>query len=201
MRTETIEIFTFNELSGAAKERARYWYRSSYEFEPDYIIDDVEAVAKILGIEFDVKSRNRPEPKIWWSGFYSQGDGACFEGRYSYAHGSCKAIREYAPNDKTLHSIADALRVAQRPYFYGLSAVCEHSGRYYHSGCMQVRVDGCDMSERNVDADEIVGALRSFADWIYSQLEAAYTAETDDEGVDENILANGYEFDVYGNAT
>ena len=64
----------------------------------------------------------RQKPCIWFSGFWSQGDGACFEGRYAYAPRASLRIRDYAPRDTELHRIADALQALQRLNFYQLTA-------------------------------------------------------------------------------
>lgn len=203
MRTETItkEIFTFDELPGDAKEKARDWWRDGaldYEWY-DAVYDDAERVAEILGIEF-YRKRGK-NPTIWFSGFSSQGDGACFEGSYSYSKGAAKRIREYAPKDKTLHSIADELQRVQKRYFYQLNAACHHAGYYYHARCMAVSVEHNDGWWRNVEHNDdcaIVDALREFADWIYSQLESEYNYLMSDDCVDEQIRANECEFDATG---
>lgn len=206
-RTEEITLYSFNELEDSAKETARQQCRENIDhYYSESVYEDAEKVAAILGIEFDSKKiplmngTYRSAPKIWFSGFYSQGDGACFEGSYSYAKGSTKRIREYAPNDNDLHSIADNLANVQRRNFYQLRATCEHSGRYYHSGCMSVAVEHCEDQWRDIgDAeDEITDELRSFADWIYSQLEKEYEYLTSDEQVEDSIIANEYEFHENG---
>lgn len=210
-RTETIErtLFTFDELSEEAKERARDWWRSSEDQDwtgAEYVIENAERVAAILGIEFaqrHVKLMNgntRPESIIYWSGFSSQGDGACFEGSYTYAKGCTRKIREYAPQDKRLHDIADTLQDAQKRHFYSLVAGMQHSGHYCHSGRMGVSVEDSRDSWRDIgDAEEtITQAMRDFADWIYRQLESAYDYNMSDENVDESIRCNQYEFDESG---
>lgn len=202
MRIETVErqLYQFTELDTRAKERAREWWREleNQEFQVDY--DDFENVAAILGIEFAQRpiktlgGQTRYEPAIYWSGFSSQGDGACFEGRYAYAAQCRKKIREYAPQDATLHKITDELFEVQRKNFYKVSARCTHSGRYYHSGCMFVAAfrDGDD-APSDV-ADSLTTTLRAFADWVYRQLEQEYVYRMSDEQIDDAIQANEYEF-------
>lgn len=211
MRTVITEktVYSFAELNDSAKEKARDWWRECEAQDwhgADSVIEDAERVAENLGIEFatrQVKLMNgttRPESRVYWSGFHSQGDGACFEGRYSYAKGCTKKIREYAPQDARLHSIADNLQAAQKKHSYKLQASMSHRGHYYHSGCMAVDVEHADDSYRDIgDAeDSIRGAMRAFADWIYRQLESEYEYTMVDETVDENIECNGYEFDENG---
>jgi hypothetical protein len=194
MRTITTEktVFTFEELSDTAKEKAREWYRncdSGDNFFAESVIEDALQCAAILGIDIDKRG-------IQWSGFWSQGDGACFTGGYKYARGSAKKIREHAPNDGTLARIADELQAAQARHFYRLYAAVHTSGRYSHSGTMRVDVADSNDEYRDIGAAEhdIADALRNFADWIYQQLESAYEWTNADEQVDENILANEYEF-------
>ncbi|WP_269581937.1 antitoxin of toxin-antitoxin stability system [Roseibium sp. Sym1] len=203
MRAETINVYQFDELSDAAKERARDWWRECENQDwhgSDYVFEDADRIAEILGIRFlqhDVKLNNgktRTELSIFYSGFYSQGDGASFNGNYAYRRGSCREIRKYAPHAEGLHSIADRLQDIQRRNFYRLTAECRHSGNYYHSGCMSVCVDNGNVILSDATEKELTAALRSFADWIFHQLQDAYESDMSNESVDENIRANGYEF-------
>lgn len=203
-------VFTFDELSDSAKEKARQWYRECSAHDPDFaefVFEDAANVAELMGLDIRqrrVKLMNgdyRHEPSIYYSGFSSQGDGACFEGSYRYKAGALKAVKAYAPLDTRLHGIARDLQLAQKPVFYTGTASTSHSGHYYHSGCMQVSADvdsrfsgklACEFEEA------VKEALRDFADWIYSQLENEYNYQNSDEQVDESILGNEYEFDEYG---
>jgi hypothetical protein len=199
MRTVETVVYQYDELSPEAQEKAREWFLRGFEFEADFVLEDAARGAALLGIEFDTHTvelyggGTRQKPNIYWSGFSSQGDGACFEGRYAYAPGSVKAIKAYAPLDKELHSIAQQLQDVQKRHFYSLTAQCKHSGHYYHSGCMDVLVD--DSQEIYV---VLTAALRAFADWVYNQLRAEYDYQTGDEAVKEAIRANDYEFTVDG---
>ena len=141
----------------------------------------------------------RPEPTIYYSGFSSQGDGACFEGRYEYKRGALKAVKDYAGQDEKLHRIVEALQEIQKKNFYQLTARTKHSGHYYHSGCMSVDVERSDGKEMTADAEEMVEeCLRDFADWIYKQLENEYDYRTGEEACREAIEANDYEFTEKG---
>jgi hypothetical protein len=206
VKSET--VFFFDELTDTAKERARDWYRQAGaddSYWSESVIEDAAQIADILGI--DLRQRTvklmgggtRQEPTVYWSGFSSQGDGACYEGSYRYAKGAALKISQHAPEDKDLHGIADALQEAQRGAFYRLTATAKHSGHYYHSGCMEIdteRTDGAEVAEEQHSM--VTQCLRDFADWIYRQLERAYEYVNSDEQVDESIRANGYEFDDNG---
>ena len=209
MRVVETNVFQYDELDDRAKERAREWYsRRVFEDSCDweFVYEDAAEVADILGI--DLRQRrvqlmgggHRYEPSIYFSGFWSQGDGACFEGTYRYAKGATKKIRGYAPQDKELHRIADELQAVQRKHFYHLTASMNHSGHYYHSGCMSVEVEHNEDRYRDIsDAeDDIRQLMRDFADWIYECLSDEYDYQTSDSAVEETIRANEYEFDEDG---
>lgn len=195
-------VFKFAELSDRAKETARDWWRQCEDTDNDVSCDyeDAATCGALLGIDIRTKpvklmsGKTRYDPAIYYSGFSSQGDGACFEGSYAYAKGCAKAIRKHAPQDTVLHGIADTLQAIQRHHRYSLQARMRHSGHYYHSGCMSVDIDTDD-----VEAEEgIAQCMRDFADWIYSQLKLDYEWRMADEQVDDNIEGNEYEFDEDG---
>lgn len=198
-------VFKFSELSERAKEKARDWFREGnldYDWWED-IYEKAAHIAELLGIDLRTRpfklmnGKTRWDPCIFFRGFSSQGDGACWEGTYSYKKGSVAAIKQYAPEDKELYEIADELYRIQRRYFYKVSASVKHSGHYYHSYCMDIDVSVDSEQEFNY-ADEVTQLLRDFADWIYKQLNDEYDYRMSDEAVDEDIEANDYEFEEDG---
>ena len=209
MRTETTTrtLYKFSELSPEAQQHAleeQSRFESEF-FDSECIIDDAATIADLFGLDLDTRyiplmnGSTIPEPTIYYSGFSSQGDGACFEGSYSYKPGSLKAVIDYAGQDQELHRIVKALQEIQRKNFYRLTARTTHSGHYYHSGCMSVDVERSDGKEMTDDAEETVKeCLRDFADWIYKQLENEYAYRTGEEACREAIEANDYEFTEKG---
>lgn len=205
---ETI-VYRFDELSDSAKENARAWYRK-VGFDHDwfeFVYQDFERVGEILGLRLKTRvirlygGGARQEPCIWFRGFWSQGDGACFETFYSYRKNAPRRIREYAPQDAELHRIADVLRAIQRRNFYQLSAETSHRGRYYHEYSMAVSVerDSPTYQDMTADVEDCVSeALRDLARWLYRQLEREYEHLTSDAAVDEAVIANEYTFTETG---
>jgi hypothetical protein len=122
MRIIETKVYLYNELSDAAKQKARDWYTNGLEFIPDGVIGDAKQMAVILGVT---------DCKVFYSGFWSQGDGACINGDYSYSRGALKRIKEYAPLDAVLHGVAKRLQDAQRKAFYKLECKIKHSGNEY----------------------------------------------------------------------
>lgn len=218
------EVFQFDELADKAKEKARDWFRegSMHDDWYDATFEDAVQCAAEMGIAIGTKTqryhvmgrdgkpgRNGTQEvtEIYFSGFSSQGDGASFAGVYTYKADAVEAIKAHAPLDTKLHEIAERLVAAQ-----ALGPVCEsvtvtQRGNYSHSGSMDFEFNDEDesvaLSEIAPDTireseKEIISALRSFADWIYRQLEKEYEWQNADEQVDDNIRANEYTFTVNG---
>ena len=202
-------VYRLDELSTEAKEKARAWYRESTPDDDwsEFVARDFEAICAILGVRLKTRSLRlygggtRQKPCIWFRGFWSQGDGACFEGAYSYVKDTARHIRDHAPQDAELHRIAGALQSIQRRNFYQLQAEIRHRGYYYHEHCMAISVERDSQTYRHMTADAedgIVEALRDLARWLYSQLEREYEHQTSDIVIDEMMLANDYSFTAAG---
>ena len=198
-------VYRLDELSDEAKDKARAWYREGgFDYDwYDAVYEDFQQIAEILGVRFKTRTvrlmggGSRQKPRIFFSGFWSQGDGACFEGYYSYPKYATAEIRSYAPQDRILHGIADAVQSVQQRNFYQLRAEATHRGHYHHEYCMAISVerDSPTWQDMTADAEEVViEALRDLARWLYRQLEREYDYLTSDETVDETIAANGYTF-------
>lgn len=196
-------VYKFEELSERAKERARDWYRSCMDCSTDldFTIDDADTIASILGI--DIR-------RTQWTNTYGhsgetigiyydlyRGSAVSFDGSYSYAKGARKAIRDHAPQDTTLHRIADDLQTIQRKYFYGLTAdIC--TTRDNDGVRVSVEHPVSDVEPGDETHDTITECIRDFAGWIHKQLVREWEYQNSDEQVDESIIANEYTFDEDG---
>jgi len=131
--------------------------------------DDLKAVGALIG--FDIE-------RLYFTGFWSQGDGACFEGSLGYAKGASAAIREYAPHDTVLHDIADRWTALQKRNFYAITGQVRQRGRYHHSGCTSFDFEdsrhGYGWTSAAFDEDEAVRIVRDLMDWAYNQLKNEY---------------------------
>jgi hypothetical protein len=202
-------VYYFNELSEAGRDKARTWYREA-AFDDDWydcVFDDFETVCGILGVHLKTRpvrlfgGGTRTKPCIYFSGFSSQGDGACFAANYAYEKDTSRKIRAHAPQDSELHAIAAALQAAQRRDFYQLRADITHRGRYNHEYCMAISVERDSPTSQAITSDAedvVITALRDLAHWLYRQLEREYEYQTSDAVVDEAIIANDYTFTETG---
>lgn len=76
MKTIETKVYTIDELSDKAKEKAREWYKSGDDmpFLSEYLSEKLAELLKENGITY------RDIPKVFYSLSYCQGDGAMFEG-------------------------------------------------------------------------------------------------------------------------
>jgi len=186
VKTVEISVYSFDELSDAAKEAAREWYRQGaidtdwYE----YTFGWIKEAGACLGIEVE---------DIQFSGFYNQGSGASFAGSYRYKKGWRKALTASFTGHTLdeLTTIGEALQRAQAPHFYRARVTIHRTARHF-----DLDVD-CE-SGYNAQWDDLHQALRDFASWIYSALEAEYEYLLSDTSVDEMMTANEYQFTENG---
>ena len=205
---ETV-VYTIEELPDEAKEKARAWYRRHglHDEWYDFVYEDFQTICRILGVTLRTSpvrlmgGGTRDRPHIYFSCSSSQGDGASFEGVWSHARGSRKAIRAHAPKDGELHRIADVLQDAQRHNFFQLHAYVRQSGRYCHEYSMAIAVerDSPTGQPPTDGAEDIVTeAMRDLARWLFRHLRSEYEHQTSDDAVDEILRANEFSFTAEG---
>lgn len=185
MRTETINIFRYSELSEEAKKVALEEYRdiNIYEGWWDPIYEGFKEDAKQQGFNVD---------RIYFSGFHSQGDGAMFEGAVN-SNFKFKGIRPI------VQKLIDTKLIT----FYSRFT---HSGHYYHHKSYHNIFDIDFNKKRHFDnlEDYLYGGFwietmisdkyEELCKELYSRLQKYYYELISDEEVAEAICANGYEF-------
>ena len=204
-----ITVYTIDELSDAAKEAARAWYREScldYEWY-DFVYEDFQTICSILGVTLRTSpvrlygGGTREKPHLWFRGFWSQGDGASFEGSYAHAKGAAKGIRTHAPKDTELHRIADELQALQRKNFWQVHASIRQQGRYCHEYTMAIEVERDSPTWQPMTdgaEDGVIEAMRDLPRWLYRQLRQEYEHLTSDAAIDETLAANEWSFTAAG---
>ncbi|MGJ3448477.1 antitoxin of toxin-antitoxin stability system [Enterobacter sp. PTB] len=201
-------VYTLDELSEPALENARNWYREHMLNDDWYqnVFDEFTGISDILGITIKLyrvplpSGGNRQHHCIWFSGFSRQGDGACFEGDYTYQPQAVYLIREHYPEDAALHRIADLLQAIQLHNSGELRAAIRHHGQHIHESCMAVMVER-HSSAQNMSADSEVAvteAIRELARWLYDMLESEYGWQTSPSIIDDDIIARDYTFTESG---
>ena len=199
--------FKFEELSERAKDKAREEYTSGdypgYDWWDD-VYEDAVRIGQMIGIEIgatthvSTKGRNYTTTNIWFCGFGSQGEGACFDGDYRYAPNAAKHI-DQETNDEELLRIAKELtlmQLTQRLLGLEYFTAVIHAERN-NSIRTEIRDWGVD-EVGEPDEKTFTQLMQDFADWIYARLEDENDYLYSDEYVDERLSENDCVFDEDG---
>ena len=132
MRTIETTIYEFDELSDEAKKKAiehfgQWWHE---DFDGDCIKDNWKTKLEELGYE---------NTDILFSGFCSQGDGACFKGGFHFDHKQSLALLPCDLETKiNIHNAKCRLHGTTEWLDLSMYGHIVTSGNYFHSGTMQV---------------------------------------------------------------
>jgi hypothetical protein len=148
---------------------------------------------------------------VWcmhFSGFHSQGDGACFEGAFDN-------VRTYLDHHhKDQYPMIRKLLEHEGEVY----ARCEHRGHYYHENCTEFWVDSDTLigmlpqptefhetiaeqwqseleDEVNAFEKDVIEQWRTYMQDLYRRLKEEHEYYTSDEAVWETLEANGMDED------
>jgi hypothetical protein len=200
MRTIKINLYKYNELSLQAQERALEYY-SSINTDYNWFNSTLELWKENL--EF-IGFTNA---KIYLSGFWNQGDGACFDADINFDI----LFEKYAKfaNQNGMKKIQRALK-KHRSWIYDY--LCNETSysitvinhRYSHESTRKIE-SSCYSTTKGVLSyifSDFEGWLESFRKDlccdIYKDLETEYEALSAREAVEETVRINGYEFTQNG---
>ena len=177
MNSTTYILYGFDELSAEARDKVlndsrhinveHEWYEST--------IEEWSSVLEQSGYE---------TPRILFSGFYSQGDGACFESVINLG------------TWLTRHNLATKYRHLRKAYSEGeVSGGIKHTGRDYHEYSTDIELDYIGSDDRVTSNLQEVEALIkqdmvTLSKKIYQALEKEYAALTEDEAVADTLRIN-----------
>lgn len=189
--TTTKTVYNFDELPEELKKKVlekNYDVNvAGVEWWDDYF-DYFRDVGRVLGFDID---------NIYFSGFSSQGDGACFTGRYRYAKGWAEELKKYT-SDPEVMAIANSLQDLQKRHFYRLSCSISHRGHYNHSLCTSFDVYNNGDWAEEVICDDLEQIVREFMDWMYAGLSSGYDYLTSDDAITDTLIVNEYQFNEDG---
>lgn len=199
MTTKTVNLYDFNELSESAKEKARDWWRSCNDgdaFWSECTIDEAKEQGRNMGLDID---------NVYFRGFFSQGDGACFEGTwYACDVKTGETAKDWgdSPATKEIRRIAAEFEETAKN-FPNASFRVKHSGHYSHEYCTTFDVslgeeednlENLSQEEWSRAESDLITTARDYMRWIYRQLEKEYEYQNSDEVIDELLESNGYTF-------
>ena len=184
--TTQTAIYSFEELSEEAKAKAienecksisEYW-------NADTCLESCYEWLSMLSFY---------NAKIYYTGFWSQGDGACFVADYAFKKDTVETLTKEFPE---LHDIAKQLHDLQIKTENSLTATVSQSGRYYHENSMYFNID-TGMQDYDIE-EEFKNICKKLAKMIYKYIYECYEYDTSEEQAKENIIANEYEFLING---
>ena len=181
MKTVSITLYTYDELSKTAQAKARDKHRElcpiDLDLTLDLTLDDAKQIARAMGFDVD---------RIPYCGFHSQGDGASITG-------------EWVANRVDPAELPDCLELVKLCAEFAEIATRNpearvHLNPYYSSRCHEYSVDYvfCDMAED--DEENFKSAARRLMKWIYHSLEAEYEHLTSDDTIGETLTENEHFF-------
>ncbi|UCV26732.1 hypothetical protein [Ferribacterium limneticum] len=132
MEQVTIDVYKFEELGTEAKDKAVSYYRENWMDHNwwDSTYEDFITILNLLGFtpstttRHTTKGKSYEEPNIFFSGFWSQGDGASFEGYFTISE-TLKAVEQlktHVGEDAVLHGIAESIQVTSQACLEALGA-------------------------------------------------------------------------------
>jgi len=191
MKEITIKGYTFSELNEEAKAKA-------LEEHCHILVEDADWHDPVLEcFKEDMEAIGFSNVKPAYSGFWSQGDGACF---------TCQSV-DLAKVFEHM-KITNYFDIPQRwvdAATYGLLAcsVIKNNSNYSHSNTITAIIewDSLHLLTAN-DTENISVVLTDFArdcaDGLYADLETAYTAETSADAVGTELEEREYLFTENG---
>lgn len=179
MREMNVTVYSFDELSEAAQERALNEFRGiNVEFNWwEDSFDTIRTAGKLLGLEI--------------GDIHFDTDLYCtFDAQYQYVRGASKAVKAEFSQDTELHKIAKDLQALQKRHFYSLSCAVTEGRSVNRYECFRFGED--------YECEDLGDVLDDFAHWAWVLLRDGYEYLTSDEAIREIIEANEYEFDEAG---
>lgn len=192
-RKITKEVYLFNELSEEAKKKAiennRDWNVSIFDWW-DGVTDMWVRILADVGF---------PNAKIWFSGFGSQGDGACFDADVD------EGVFTQLMMCETSQTGMEQLRLANLAFHKGFLdlSITQVGHRYVHEGTRAIDWNINTYSDV-IDSklEEVIGEIedlrRGLCQEIYRDLEREYEYLTSDDVVAESLEVNEVEFEEDG---
>jgi len=183
MQTVSIELFSINELSENAKQKAIEKERTHCDVDLTCTVEYIEEVLDVLGFQ---------SPKISYSGFSSQGDGLSFTSdNWQYKKGMLDNVKGCTRNINILN-IAKQLQVMAKNTGYKLQFSVNRTSHFYsHENTVQIENNPYSDFSLSDDQDAILTNLKnSLCRVFYSMLENDYDYQLSDEYIIENLQAN-----------
>lgn len=206
MKTIKIKLYEFSELDDKAKEKALSALYDVNVFDDwyEFIYDDFISIAQTIGVEVNKK-------QIYFSGFYSQGDGSAFNASVNIADLidgiSNQLWKTYAPLLELSLSPPNVdrrvLNLIKNTQLDCTGEIKQPARGYYIKACLTTcSPDNHDYININSELDKLETWLEETAEtlnhYLYESLRDEYEYQTSEKAIIETIEANEYSFTADG---
>jgi len=188
MQIKTYKVYKFDELTLEQQDDAVEKLSDinvDYTRWDDWILEDFTIETEELGYK---------NIKCYYSGFCSQGDGACFTADVN--------IADWIKTHKASTRFKKLLTAVKKGYWANM--IITHNYRYHYANSTDVAFEGQDDI-----GDKAYSQLEEMAEWVkeervelgnklYKELEHAFFYLTGKDAIIETIRANDYEFTENG---
>jgi hypothetical protein len=183
MKEVTVKLYKFNELSEKVQETLIQDNRE-HETEHD---DWFEPITE--GFEEDMKNAGFDDITIGFTGFWSQGDGACFYGKVTDNQKLIETLKEEDYIEKELNIPAiDDLNIH----------IIKTSRHYEHENTIAGNVEGDWANDHDLLENAVTKWARDKSRELYKSLEKYHDELTSDEYVIEYLEEQGEVFQENG---
>ena len=183
--TEIFTVYNINELESDAQEKALQ------EFIVDNDAIQMNMDMYVEELTDDLKSFGMTNTIIHYSGFWSQGDGACFTGNFNI-----KQIEHDKRNNDQYTEIVKRLNILYKKH-PTLSAITKRKSNYYcHHKTVYTECFEEQENENQVDIDcfELLSIFDQIMFWIYDSLQKGHEFFTSMENFKKTCSYNDWEF-------
>ncbi len=193
---KTVTVYKFNELSDSVKKKVVQKERENFEFFDEATLEDAEKLLEVFGFS---------DIEIQYNGFYSQGDGASFTGKFNSSRLNLERMIDYAPKELVLHDIAKQIKEVCNRYEIVTFSLYRASHHYSHE--KTVGIDDTffyqkDTNEEIVewndtqknDEDYLLNLSRHIMRWIYNQLKTEYEYQMSDEQIIQQLTDLNHDY-------
>ena len=143
------------------------WYEHTIE-------DFCDNICPHFGLDVSYKD-------VAFEGFWSQGDGASFEGLFYLSDVNASDLKAACPTEVELHDLVGQLQVLAELHPNIEGRISRLSSRYSHSNTMIIGDYSSNNGYCNEESeafaaveDAVLRIFRELADWLYERLESAY---------------------------
>lgn len=139
----------------------------------DTIVDFCDNVLPHFGVDVSYKD-------VAFTGFWSQGDGASFTGRFFLSNVNLTELKASVPTEVELHQLIDQLAELAEAHHDIQGTISRSSSLYSHSNTMIIGEyssdnDYCTEDFAAIDGEATLTRIfRELAEWLYKRLESSY---------------------------